>query len=602
VPDIFSVIPGVGTYVNILSRLKGAERAVLTETFYVKCEDGTETTLQRFSEGIMIYDMFIPDLNSTARFEGLDSFEGATFDYIAGDTVIQLSVGEDHNIYGELPCAAMGLDLDLGGRNYEIDSIGIKMEGLGFIVDDDNFLNVNGIDRQGTWFMETDESMTDAMFLYDGAELRIKGNILTIESGEAFFGAIESAPDGKLIPLLRNIDDEVISPDMGETLLEKLGNAIVPYAHAESALDAVMVSEDTYEQSAEGIIPTEGEFGIINNKAFPREYISALAEAGQSEGSKVSFWRNMANFLKDGILGAKDWTVDKYNTVKSWSTEAKERVEAQKAEFWHEINQVSERTLNRIVGLGPYTKEEYKIQMDLALEAARSIDLDGSIVFSAGRGPIQGVTRFGELSGFGEEKNDVFELFANPVGSVVKFGAKYIENVFSTKDVVPHHSGMARIMVEKASDGQYVNYVMQINPEGPTKVPIEKFAEGNLMIMIIKPKRGGEQAAALWSTSSFDPDTLKSISGRSYDFFRLIGWGSNHARGTQKAICSENVYFRLKDWADAYMVDPLPGVRLDNRITPWDEYKARHIWDEDMVKKFVRENPERAKEIIKSIN
>ncbi|MBD3427032.1 MAG: hypothetical protein GF409_07390, partial [Candidatus Omnitrophica bacterium] len=261
VPELMKALPGVGSYVNILSRINGAAKAVMTETFFVRFDDGTVKRLSRFSEGIMVCDMFVPDVDSGAAFEDLDGFAGGNFDYIVGDTVIPFSIGEDSVIRGRLPCAAMGLEVDLGGKGFAASSMGVRLEGSELVVDGEALLTVDGRDHQGVWLMETDEDVTDAMFLYDGAGLSINGNKLVVEHGDAFFSSVRRDLDGKLLPLIESLDEGAVSPDMGGTLLEKIGDAIVPYAHADSVPEVVTSSELIYGSRPEGIVPVSGAQG-----------------------------------------------------------------------------------------------------------------------------------------------------------------------------------------------------------------------------------------------------------------------------------------------------------------------------------------------------
>ncbi|MGB2661873.1 MAG: hypothetical protein WBD04_05775, partial [Candidatus Omnitrophota bacterium] len=99
---------------SILSRLKGAQNAVLTETFYATLPDGTTKELHRRSEGIMMQGVFMPDMDSPAVFEDLTGFEGATFPYIVGDFVIPFSINENLDITGEIPAAQLGLSYVVG--------------------------------------------------------------------------------------------------------------------------------------------------------------------------------------------------------------------------------------------------------------------------------------------------------------------------------------------------------------------------------------------------------------------------------------------------------------------------------------------------------
>jgi hypothetical protein len=245
----------------------------------------------------------------------------------------------------------------------------------------------------------------------------------------------------------------------------------------------------------------------------------------------------------------------------------------------------------------------------LALQCAKEADLTGALVFAVGKGPVQGIVRFGELSGAGEHKYDATALTAAPLAAFPYYGARYIAAALNNRQSVPHHVGMA--VSEKNRDGMFSTYVLQINPEKTpqTKVAMNDFAKQNVTVKIIMPEYGAaKKVAQRWRDADFDQNG-KDKTNRQYDLMRLLGQGSEKDRGQSKTICSENVWFRTQD----YFQDDLKrtpnvdvssvykGVVLDNRITPWDFYKPRDQWDRDMVEDYKNNNPAEYERIRKQV-
>ena len=73
-----------------------------------------------------------------------------------------------------------------------------------------------------------------------------------------------------------------------------------------------------------------------------------------------------------------------------------------------------------------------------------------------------------------------------------------------------------------------------------------------------------------------------------YDYMRLIGLGSEKGRGSEKAICSEKVYFAFTEFIGnerlkiGNNIETMRGVEYDIRIDPQDLYVPRDKWDENI--------------------
>ncbi|NLE24706.1 MAG: hypothetical protein GX625_05070, partial [Clostridiaceae bacterium] len=204
----------------------------------------------------------------------------------------------------------------------------------------------------------------------------------------------------------------------------------------------------------------------------------------------------------------------------------------------------------------------------------------------------------GSLSGAGESKFDLPLLLSRPDIFLNKFGTNYVTSAITNRDAVPHHVGMA--ISEAQPDGTFKTYVMQINPEKPsaqTMVSFEVFAKDNLTVKVIMPEYPHmPEIAAIWRKLDFPDGT--DISGRGYDFSALVGYRSNGSSGQDTAICSEDVFKQVEN-AMKYLspekrkpIDEVfKGVTEDNRITPWDFFKARRSWDRDLVEEYRYNNP-----------
>jgi hypothetical protein len=278
-----------------------------------------------------------------------------------------------------------------------------------------------------------------------------------------------------------------------------------------------------------------------------------------------------------------------------------------------QVRDEGDRVVNKMLCYGHYTSKELAVDKAIALDCAKNEKLDGALVFAVGKGAIQSVTRFGEISTIGEHKADLLALIVLPKVTLCYYLGRYIGGALFNNDVVPHHVG--QIKTEIMPDGGFVNYVMQINPEGRTKVTMEQFAKDNIDIKIIMPDNGGQDAAKIWSSQfsrNLSTGGYTSDVKMSYDFLRLTGWGFGSDRfAGNKTICSEDVYGKMVAWADSVKlrpgyenikINPLPGVKVDNRITPWDEYNARDQWDRDKVQEYKINNSDRVKQIEAEIN
>ncbi len=267
------------------------------ETFYARLANGDTKALHRTGEGKMVLNYFIADPDSV-KFGDLSEFVGATFYYPIGKNIVQFSVlpiDGDIRIKGELPAAEMGLKFGLNtstsiGDNesisYEAFSIGIRLEGESFIVDDNKFFNINGVDKFGAMlFTGGEEGSTRQLFLFNGSEIGVAGDHIIVSSGSALFLPVVNLSDG--------MANEAVTKDMEKgNILNKTMRAVddliwTPAIGDSYAPDFVQVNRNTCMLTEAGsLIPVEGIFEIYNSRAFSDR--DTLVDIGEGEAINVS--------------------------------------------------------------------------------------------------------------------------------------------------------------------------------------------------------------------------------------------------------------------------------------------------------------------------
>ena len=308
----------------------GASHVLLKETFYATLADGSQRELCRTSEGIMMENVFMPDLTSTAVFDDFTGLEGATFNYPVGGLVVPVSIA-DGVMKATLPLAQMGVSLSLPGSGdaerltYDVYTLGVRLEGDKLLVDDDKLFNINGAETEGAVLTSKVGDEIRSMFLYNDSEIGIFEGSLTIENGTALFShsdisasAVIPMVDGGGSALGGNTElypGFVSDKNVLHTPLDTLADFLVPPAIAQDAPDVITITGNTFKLSPDGsmIIPETGIFEIINNRVVSEKadsFNEILSGLSKSDAKALHTQQELANKeMAEHLKGAPEWLV-----------------------------------------------------------------------------------------------------------------------------------------------------------------------------------------------------------------------------------------------------------------------------------------------------
>lgn len=361
-------------------------------------------------------------------------------------------------------------------------------------------------------------------------------NITYDEYGNISDAKFDGGLDGAQAILKDGIIEEYIAPVMrdgditGQTLIESMGITDEDLRGAE-----IVISRDA-----------SGNFQSTIN-ATPTTYIDPVTQQVVTTFLGMVFpgSKTMVDFMMDPVLRS-------------------------------EVQSHTERIANYFTGFEARTNAEIKLGKANELQATLLYGQDGDMVFVSGADPVGLVVKAGEVLTDGKGIVGSLQLLYNPIGTIATGIANSTSQIFNKDNpLLVNHMGMI-----KEYNGS--KYVMQINPEGVTMVPVETIFANYKDVRVARADDvKAMEAANQMFTTLFDINTLvANENAPEYNWPGLFGIG-NRSEHPTNFICSEFVNYWLRQVGVS-----LNGVVQDLRISPQEIWGSVKQWGKGLTELF----------------